>query len=91
MSSLPHWIKVQSGEFKRLGIEGDFDNPYTTMAFHAESRIAGELLKFAMSGPALSRLQAGHVVGSRAHGAGRGRSGICRHRKRYDLGEVPGR
>ncbi|TIL62594.1 MAG: isoleucine--tRNA ligase, partial [Mesorhizobium sp.] len=26
------------------------DNPYTTMAFHAEARIAGELLKFAMSG-----------------------------------------
>ncbi|MAZ19203.1 MAG: isoleucine--tRNA ligase [Ahrensia sp.] len=45
-----HWIKVQSEEFKRLGIEGDFDNPYTTMNFHAESRIAGELLKFAMSG-----------------------------------------
>ncbi|UXN61068.1 isoleucine--tRNA ligase [Phyllobacterium zundukense] len=45
-----HWIKVQSAEFKRLGIEGDFENPYTTMAFHAESRIAGELLKFAMSG-----------------------------------------
>ncbi|MBA8877043.1 isoleucine--tRNA ligase [Phyllobacterium myrsinacearum] len=45
-----NWIKIQSAEFKRLGIEGDFDNPYTTMAFHAESRIAGELLKFAMSG-----------------------------------------
>ncbi len=45
-----NWIKIQSGEFKRLGIEGDFENPYTTMAFHAESRIAGELLKFAMSG-----------------------------------------
>ncbi|WP_040854836.1 isoleucine--tRNA ligase [Phyllobacterium sp. YR531] len=44
-----NWIKVQSVEFKRLGIEGDFENPYTTMAFHAESRIAGELLKFAMS------------------------------------------
>ena len=44
-----HWITVQSEEFKRLGIEGDFDNPYTTMAFHAEARIAGELLKFAMS------------------------------------------
>src|SRR6476659_6044552 len=39
------WIKVQAEEFKRLGIEGDFDNPYTTMNFHAESRIAGELLK----------------------------------------------
>ncbi|PYE90411.1 isoleucine--tRNA ligase [Phyllobacterium leguminum] len=45
-----NWIKVQSGEFKRLGVLGDFDNPYTTMNFHAESRIAGELLKFAMSG-----------------------------------------
>ncbi|RCS24607.1 isoleucine--tRNA ligase [Phyllobacterium salinisoli] len=45
-----HWIKVQSGEFKRLGVTGDFDNPYLTMDFHAESRIAGELLKFAMSG-----------------------------------------
>jgi isoleucyl-tRNA synthetase len=45
-----HWIKEQSQEFKRLGVEGDFDNPYTTMDFHAESRIAGELLKFAMSG-----------------------------------------
>ncbi|TCU19001.1 isoleucine--tRNA ligase [Rhizobium sullae] len=44
------WIKVQSEEFKRLGIEGDFDNPYTTMNFHAESRIAGELLKIARSG-----------------------------------------
>ncbi len=44
-----HWITVQSDEFKRLGIEGDFENPYTTMAFHAEARIAGELLKFAMS------------------------------------------
>ena len=44
------WIKVQSEEFKRLGIEGDFDNPYTTMNFHAEARIAGELLKIAKSG-----------------------------------------
>ena len=45
-----HWITVQGGEFQRLGVVGDFDNPYTTMAFHAEARIAGELLKFAMSG-----------------------------------------
>ncbi len=45
-----HWIKVQGEEFQRLGVVGDFKNPYTTMAFHAEARIAGELLKFAMSG-----------------------------------------
>ncbi|WP_292094719.1 class I tRNA ligase family protein, partial [Mesorhizobium sp.] len=45
-----HWIKVQGDEFQRLGVIGDFDNPYTTMAYHAEARIAGELLKFAISG-----------------------------------------
>ncbi|MHC5307985.1 isoleucine--tRNA ligase [Bartonella sp. LJL80] len=45
-----HWIDVQTEEFKRLGIVGDFKHPYTTMAFHAEARIAGELMKFAMSG-----------------------------------------
>ena len=45
-----HWIKVQGAEFQRLGVVGDFDNPYLTMAYHAEARIAGELLKFAASG-----------------------------------------
>ncbi|NTF30979.1 isoleucine--tRNA ligase [Rhizobium skierniewicense] len=44
------WIEKQSAEFKRLGIEGDFEQPYTTMNFHAEARIAGELLKIAKSG-----------------------------------------
>ncbi|MEM6461131.1 MAG: isoleucine--tRNA ligase [Pseudomonadota bacterium] len=45
-----HWIEVQTEEFKRLGIEGDFDEPYTTMNYHAEARIAGELLKIAKLG-----------------------------------------
>jgi len=44
-----HWVEVQGAEFQRLGVVGDFRNPYLTMSFHAESRIAGELLKFAMS------------------------------------------
>jgi len=44
-----HWINVQGAEFQRLGVIGDFKNPYTTMAYHAEARIAGELIKFAMS------------------------------------------
>ncbi|OWV64815.1 isoleucine--tRNA ligase [Rhizobium sp. R339] len=44
------WIAIQGGEFQRLGIIGDFENPYLTMNFHAESRIAGELLKIAKSG-----------------------------------------
>ncbi len=44
------WIARQTVDFKRLGIEGDFERPYTTMNFHSEARIAGELLKIAMSG-----------------------------------------
>ncbi|MDK1488691.1 isoleucine--tRNA ligase [Sinorhizobium sp. 7-81] len=44
------WIEVQTEEFKRLGIEGDFERPYTTMNFHAEARIAGELMKMAKAG-----------------------------------------
>ncbi|WP_319569254.1 isoleucine--tRNA ligase [Cohaesibacter marisflavi] len=45
-----HWIGVQSEEFKRLGVVGDFETPYRTMTFDAEARIANELMKFAMSG-----------------------------------------
>jgi isoleucyl-tRNA synthetase len=45
-----HWIGVQTDEFKRLGVVGDFDNPYTTMSFEAEATIAAELMKFATSG-----------------------------------------
>ena len=44
------WVKIQSEEFKRLGVVGDFETPYKTMTFDAEARIAGELMKFAMSG-----------------------------------------
>ncbi len=45
-----HWIGVQTEEFKRLGVVGDFVDPYLTMNFEAEARIADELMKFAMSG-----------------------------------------
>jgi len=45
-----HWIGVQTEEFERLGVVGDFTDPYTTMAFDAEAIIAAELMKFATSG-----------------------------------------
>jgi isoleucyl-tRNA synthetase len=45
-----HWVDVQREEFKRLGVEGDWDNPYTTMKFESEAVIARELLKFAETG-----------------------------------------
>jgi len=44
------WLDVQREEFKRLGIEGDWAHPYTTMSHGAEATIARELMKFAMNG-----------------------------------------
>lgn len=45
-----HWLAVQREEFRRLGVLGDWDNPYSTMSFAAEARIAGEIGKFLMNG-----------------------------------------
>ncbi|HAQ32525.1 MAG TPA: isoleucine--tRNA ligase [Rhodospirillaceae bacterium] len=45
-----HWITVQSEEFQRLGVDGNWTNPYTTMNFAAEAAIVCELGKFLMSG-----------------------------------------
>ena len=45
-----HWIGVQREEFKRLGVEGDWEHYYSTMAYKAEATIADELMKFAMNG-----------------------------------------
>ncbi|MEM8662971.1 MAG: class I tRNA ligase family protein, partial [Pseudomonadota bacterium] len=44
------WLAVQSEEFKRLGVIGDFADPYLTMSYAAEAQIARELMKFAVSG-----------------------------------------
>ena len=44
------WIDIQREEFKRLGVEADWDRPYTTMAYGAEAKIVRELLRFLMDG-----------------------------------------
>ena len=45
-----HWVDVQTEQFKRLGINGQWDKPYLTMNFSAEGTIVAELMKFAESG-----------------------------------------
>jgi isoleucyl-tRNA synthetase len=45
-----HWIDVQREEFKRLGVFGDWERPYTTMSFDAEAQIVREIGKFLMNG-----------------------------------------
>jgi isoleucyl-tRNA synthetase len=45
-----HWLSVQREEFKRLGVVGDWDHPYTTMSYPAEAQIAREIFKFVANG-----------------------------------------
>lgn len=44
------WVNIQREEFKRLGVYGNWDDPYLTMNFHAEAVIADEFMKFLMNG-----------------------------------------
>ncbi len=44
------WIDIQREEFKRLGVTGNWAQPYLTMDFHAERVIAEEFQKFLMNG-----------------------------------------
>lgn len=44
------WINRQRSQFQRLGVWGEWDNPYLTMNKESEAIIAAEIMKFAMSG-----------------------------------------
>lgn len=44
------WVDVQREEFKRLGVQGKWDDPYLTMNFSSEAVIAEEFMKFVMNG-----------------------------------------
>jgi len=44
------WIKIHTEEFRRLGVEGDWKNYYSTMSFDAEAQIVRELGKFLLDG-----------------------------------------
>jgi isoleucyl-tRNA synthetase len=44
------WVDIQRDEFKRLGITGNWADPYLTMDFHAERVIAEDFQKFLMNG-----------------------------------------
>jgi isoleucyl-tRNA synthetase len=44
------FIEIQRNEFKRLGVLGEWDNPYLTMSFDYEATIARELGRFFSQG-----------------------------------------
>ena len=45
-----HWISVQSAEFQRLGVVGNWQDPYLTMNRPAEARIVREIHRFLTNG-----------------------------------------
>lgn len=44
------WADIQAGEFQRLGVCGDWQRPYMTMANESEARITREIHKFLRNG-----------------------------------------
>ncbi|WP_126976919.1 isoleucine--tRNA ligase [Frigidibacter oleivorans] len=44
------WVDIQREEFQRLGVTGNWADPYLTMDFHAEAVIAEEFMTFLMNG-----------------------------------------
>jgi isoleucyl-tRNA synthetase len=44
------WMAIQSDEFQRLGIFGDWENPYSTMTNRSEALIVREILTFLEKG-----------------------------------------
>jgi isoleucyl-tRNA synthetase len=44
------WVDIQAKEFRSLGVEGEWDDPYLTMKFESEAEIVSEFLRMAMQG-----------------------------------------
>ncbi len=44
------WVDVQSGQFQRLGVSGDWKDPYLTMNLRSEGKIVREIHEFAKNG-----------------------------------------
>jgi len=44
------WIEIQKAEFERLGVTGDWQNPYSTMHLKSEADIYREVAKFLLNG-----------------------------------------
>lgn len=45
-----HWLGVQSDEFQRLGVQGDWAGRYATMDFSSEAAIVEEIGRFLLNG-----------------------------------------
>ena len=83
------FIDIQRGSFRRLGVFGDWENPYLTMDPGYEADILRVFAKLVENGCVYQSQEAGPVVLRRADRARRGRGRIQGQGKPGDLREVP--
>ena len=76
------WVDVQRSQFRRLGVLGDWDNPYLTLDPRYEAGILDVLADLVEAGLRRPPAQADPLVHDRPHRPGRGRARISRRRRR---------
>ena len=85
------YIDVQRAQFKRLGVLGDWDNPYLTLDKEYEAEELRLFADMVEQGFCLSGQEAGLLEHPVPHRAGRGGGRIQRPRQPEHLCEVPAR
>ena len=85
------WIDIQREEFKRLGVEGDWDHPVHDDGARRRGADRARADEVRGHRPALPRLQAGDVERGGENRARRGGDRVPRVHERHGVGEVPGR
>ena len=85
-----HWLAVQREEFKRLGVIGDWEHPYSTMSYRGRSADRARDPQIRRQRPALPRLEAGDVERGREDGAGGSGGRVRGLRQRYGVCGVSG-
>ena len=83
------WVDVQRDQFRRLGISGDWDNPYLTLDPRYEAGILDVLAGLLDNGLDLPPAQADPLVPPGPDRAGRGRAGILRRDLAEHLRQLP--
>ena len=82
------YLDLQRYQFKRIGVFGRFDQPYSTMTPQYESVVIADALRLLRKGRGLQGLAPGVLVHPRQHRAGRGRSRVREPHQPQHLGEV---
>ena len=84
------WIKTQKAEFKRLGVIGDWEQPYLTMAYDYEATIAREFNRFLLSGSVIRSKKPVYWCSTCTHCPCRSGGGIPSAQLRLHLRQIQG-